>query len=82
MTRFWMFATPVVYSISLVPEKWRTLYSLNPMVSVVEGFRWAMLGKAAPDWTLMGISTGVTLLLLVGGLYFFRRMEGTFADVI
>jgi lipopolysaccharide transport system permease protein len=82
MTRFWMFATPVVYSISMVPEKWRTVYSLNPMVSVIEGFRWAMLGKAAPDWTMMGVSASVTAILLVGGLYFFRRVEGTFADVI
>jgi lipopolysaccharide transport system permease protein len=82
MTRFWMFATPIVYSISLVPEKWRTVYSLNPMVGVVEGFRWAMLGKAAPDWTCMAISTAVTLILLLGGLFFFRRTEGTFADVI
>jgi len=82
LTRFWMFATPIVYSISLVPEKWRTVYSLNPMVGVVEGFRWAMLGKAAPDWTLMAISTAVTLVLLLGALFFFRRTEGTFADVI
>jgi lipopolysaccharide transport system permease protein len=80
--RFWMFASPIVYPISLVPEQWRALYSLNPMVGVIEGFRWAMLGKAPPDWTMMGISSGVTLVLLIGGLYFFRRMEGTFADVI
>lgn len=82
LTRFWMFATPIVYSISLVPEKWRTLYSLNPMVGVVEGFRWAMLGKGAPDWNVMAVSTAVTLVLLLGGLFFFRRTEGTFADVI
>jgi len=78
----WMYATPVVYSISLVPEKWRPLYGLNPMVGVVEGFRWAMLGRSQPDWSVMGISTGVTMLLLLGGLYFFRRAEATFADVI
>jgi lipopolysaccharide transport system permease protein len=77
-----MYATPVVYSISLVPEKWRPLYGLNPMVGVVEGFRWAMLGRSQPDWSVMGISTGVTMLLLLGGLYFFRRAEATFADVI
>ena len=82
MARFWMFATPIVYSISLVPEKWRTVYSLNPMVGVVEGFRWAMLGKSAPDWNIMAVSTAVTLVLLLGGLFFFRRTEGTFADVI
>lgn len=82
LTRFWMFATPVVYSIQMVPEQWRPLYSLNPMVSVVEGFRWALLGKAPPDWTLMAISTSVTAVLFVGGLYFFRRAEATFADVI
>lgn len=82
VTRFWMFATPVVYSMSLVPEQWRTIYSLNPMVGVVEGFRWALLGKAAPDWTMMGISMSVALLLLLGGLFFFRRTEGKFADVI
>ena len=82
LSRFWMFATPIVYSISMVPEKWRTVYSLNPLVGVVEGFRWALLGKAAPDWTLMAVSTSVTLVLLLGGLFFFRRTEGTFADVI
>jgi lipopolysaccharide transport system permease protein len=82
VARMWMWVTPVLYSVSLVPERWRPLYSLNPMVGVLEGFRWAMLGKSAPDWRMMAISTGVTVILFVGGLYFFRRTEATFADVI
>ena len=82
MARMWMWLTPVVYSVSLVPEKWRPLYYLNPMVGVIEGFRWAMLGATSPDWQMMGISFVVTCLLLVSGVIFFRKSEATFADVI
>jgi len=77
-----MFMSPVVYPVSLVPERWRPLYNLNPMVGVVDGFRWAMLSKAAPNLQAIALSVGVVLLLLVGGLSYFRRMERTFADVI
>lgn len=80
--QLWMYASPVVYSINMVPERWRTLYSLNPMVGVIEGFRWALLGKATPDFLAIGMGTGVVVLLLLGGLLYFKWMERTFADVI
>ncbi len=82
LVQFWMYASPVVYSVHSVPEKWRALYSLNPMVGVIEGFRWALLGKEHPDFAVMAVSTLAVLALLFGGLVFFRRMERTFADVI
>ncbi|MBI2061491.1 MAG: ABC transporter permease [Nitrospirae bacterium] len=82
LVQFWMFATPVVYPASLVPEKWRTLYGLNPMAGVVEGFRWALLGTPHPAGGLIAVSTAVVLAVLAGGLLYFRRMERTFADVI
>lgn len=82
LIQFWLFATPVAYPSSLVPEKWRILYGLNPMVGVVEGFRWALLGKAtAPGWSLL-VSCAVVLVLLTAGLYYFRRMEQQFADIV
>jgi lipopolysaccharide transport system permease protein len=80
LTQFWLFATPIVYPSSLIPEQWRALYGLNPMAGVVEGFRWALLGKTPPG-PLLAISAVVVILLLIGGLYYFRRMEKTFADV-
>ena len=82
MTQLWMFASPVLYPASLVPESIRFYYGLNPMAGVIEGFRWAMLGKAAPDWGMVTVSLGVVALLLVGGVMFFRRVERTFADLI
>jgi lipopolysaccharide transport system permease protein len=81
LTQFWMFLTPVAYSSSLVPEKWRLLYSLNPMTGVIEGFRWALLGKQGVGPLLL-VSTLMVLALLIGGLLYFRRMEDNFADVI
>jgi len=81
LTQFWLFATPIAYPSSLVPEQWRALYGLNPMAGVVEGFRWALLGKAPPG-PLLAVSVTVVILLLIGGLYYFRRMEKTFADVV
>jgi len=82
LTQFWMYATPIAYSSSLVPEQWRWLYSLNPMTGVVEGFRRAILGKSSLDVVSLCISAGMVILLLVGGLYYFKRMESSFADVI
>jgi lipopolysaccharide transport system permease protein len=82
LTQFWLFATPVAYPSSLVPAKWRALYGLNPMAGVVEGFRWALLAKADPPGVLLAISVSVVVLILVGGLYYFRRMEQTFADIV
>ncbi len=82
LIQFWLFATPVAYPSSLIPEQWRWLYGLNPMAGVVEGFRWALLGKTDPPGALLGVSIAVVILLLVGGLYYFRKMEQEFADVV
>jgi len=82
LTQLWLFVTPVTYPSSLVPEKWRVLYGLNPMAGVVEGFRWALLGKAQPPTLILGASTVAVVILLVGGLYYFRRMEQSFADIV
>jgi homopolymeric O-antigen transport system permease protein len=82
LIQIWLFASPVAYPVSVVPDKWRALYSLNPLAGVIEGFRWALLGRQMPDIQLITISTAVVLLLLAGGLIFFKRMENTFADVV
>jgi lipopolysaccharide transport system permease protein len=82
LTQCWMYASPVAYPISVVPEGWRALYGLNPMAGVIEGFRWALLGKESPDVGVMTMSAMAVIVLLVGGLIFFHRMEHTFADVI
>ncbi len=82
LIQLWLFATPVVYPASLVPGRFRALFGLNPMAGVVEGFRWGLLGRGHPPWALMGVSAAVALVLLVGGLYHFRRVEHGFADVI
>jgi lipopolysaccharide transport system permease protein len=82
LTQVWMFASPIAYPVSAVPEGWRLLYGLNPMVSVVEGFRWALLGKAPPDFGVMAVSALGVMVCLVLGVFFFKRMERTFADVI
>ena len=82
LTMFWMYATPIAYSSSLIPEKWRWLYSLNPMTGVVEGFRWAILGKSSLDVISLSISACMVVALLIGGLYYFKRMETSFADII
>ena len=82
LTQFWFFITPVVYPSSIVPGRWRALYGINPMAGVVEGFRWALLGKADSPGPMLAVSVGVVILILVGGLYYFRRMEATFADVV
>jgi lipopolysaccharide transport system permease protein len=82
MLQIWMYATPIVYPLSIVPAHWKWLYSLNPMVGVIEGFRWAVFGKGAPDIPSIGLSVFVIGVLLVGGLIFFKRMERSFADVI
>lgn len=82
LAQFWMYASPVAYSVTIVPEKWQWVYGINPMVGVVEGFRWAMLGKAAPNLEMIAISTAIVVLILISGLYYFKRMERTFADII
>jgi lipopolysaccharide transport system permease protein len=82
LTQFWLFATPVVYPSSLVPKPWRIFYGLNPMAGVVEGFRWALLGKSGGMGPLMLVSVLVVIVLLIGGLIYFRRVEKTFADLV
>lgn len=82
LTQFWLFATPVAYSASIVPARWRAFYGLNPMAGVVEGFRWAMLGKSEGPGALLAVSAAVVVLIFVGGLFYFRRMEAEFADVV
>ncbi len=82
LLQVWMYASPVAYPVSLVPEKWRLIYSVNPMVGVIEGFRWALLGSNAPDFTLMAVSTLAVLVILYGGLVYFKKMERIFADVV
>jgi lipopolysaccharide transport system permease protein len=66
----------------MIPAKWRMLYGLNPMVGVIEGFRWSILGTSAPDWTMITVSGLMVVLLFVGGLYYFRKTEVAFADIV
>ena len=80
LTQLWLLVTPVAYSQSVVPEEWQWLYALNPMVSVVEGFRWALLDAPPPNVETLLISSVITIIVLVTGMYYFRRMERTFAD--
>jgi len=82
LTQFWLFATPIAYPSSLLSEPWRTLYGINPMVGVVESFRWALLGAATAPGPIVLVSSLASLALLVSGLFYFRRMEKTFADVV
>ena len=82
LTLFWMYATPVAYSAALIPEQWQLLYSLNPMVGVVEGFRWALLGTGKFPESLLLVTAVMVFFLLFGGLIYFKRMEDHFADVI
>jgi lipopolysaccharide transport system permease protein len=81
LVQFWLFVTPVAYTATLVPERWRPLYALNPMTGVVEGFRWALLGRRDAPGAMLIVSVASVLLLLIGGLFYFRRMERRFADV-
>ena len=78
----WLFLTPVAYPSSLIDQPWRTLYAINPTVGVVEGVRWAVLGADTAPGPLVAVSTAAALLILAGGLYYFRQVEGTFADVV
>ncbi|HUT14816.1 MAG TPA: ABC transporter permease [Anaerolineae bacterium] len=82
LTQFWLFATPIAYSSSLLPQPWRTLYGLNPMVGVVEGFRWALLGTETAPGPVIIVSALVAVGLMVSGAFYFRRVEKTFADVV
>jgi len=82
LVQFWMFASPVVYPSSLVPEKWRLLYGLNPMAGVIEGFRWALTGHGQPPGILLVASSAAVILLVLSGLVYYHAVEGTMADVV
>jgi lipopolysaccharide transport system permease protein len=82
LIQLWLFATPIAYPTSLLHGFWRTVYGLNPMVGVVEGFRWALLGTRTDLGPSVAVSAAVSLLILVGGMFYFRRMEKTFADLV
>jgi lipopolysaccharide transport system permease protein len=82
LTQCWMFATPIAYPSSLLPEPWKTVYGLNPMAGVIEGFRWALLGTQTAPGAMLWVSAAVAAGILVSGAYYFRRMERTFADTV
>jgi lipopolysaccharide transport system permease protein len=82
LTQFWMFATPIAYPSSLLHEPWRAVYGLNPMVGVVEGFRWALIGTDTAPGPMIVASSFMAVIILIGGAFYFRRMEKTFADVV
>jgi lipopolysaccharide transport system permease protein len=83
LTQFWLFITPIAYPASMIPERWKLLYALNPMTGVVDGFRWALLGNqpSAPT-TMLAVSSLIAVGVLVSGLFYFRRMERQFADMV
>lgn len=82
VTQIWLFATPIAYPSSMLPEPWRTVYGLNPMAGVVEGFRWALLGTNTAPGPIIAVSTSAAIVILVTGAFYFRRMERTFADIV
>ena len=82
LVQAWMFASPIAYPSSLLSEPWRTIYGLNPMVGVVEGFRWALLGTNTAPGPIIAVSSLAALVILISGAFYFRRMEKTFADVV
>jgi lipopolysaccharide transport system permease protein len=82
LTQVWFFMTPITYSTSMIPDRAQLLYALNPMVGVVEGFRWALLGTGTSPGPLLAVSTTIAILVLISGLFYFRRMERTFADMV
>jgi homopolymeric O-antigen transport system permease protein len=82
LIQIWMYASPVVYPTTMVPDRWRLLYGINPMVTVIDGFRWCLLGTSAPDATLALVSSAATLTTLASGFVYFKATERTFADVI
>ena len=82
LVQLWMFVSPVIYPISMVPQKYQWLLALNPMGGVIEAYRASLLGHMPINWFLLGLSTVIIIILFLSGLYYFRRMEKTFADVI
>jgi lipopolysaccharide transport system permease protein len=82
LTQFWMFASPIAYPSTIIPAEWQTLYALNPMVGVIEGFRWALLGNGQAPGPMLLVSTIVIIVLFLTGLWYFRKTESTFADIV
>ena len=82
LIQLWMFVSPVIYPVSMVPEKYQWVLALNPMGGVIKAYRASLLGHQSIDWFLLGISTGIIIILFTSGMYYFRRMEKTFADVV
>ena len=82
LTQFWLFVTPIAYPSSMIPEKWQLLYAINPMTGVVEGFRWALLGTETAPGSMLIVSATIAVTILITGLFYFRRMERTFADTV
>ena len=82
VVQMWMYASPVVYPLSVIPERWQAVYSINPLVAVIEGFRWSLLGTPRPGFGLIARGAAVVMLLLAGGLLYFKRMEKSLADVV
>jgi lipopolysaccharide transport system permease protein len=82
LTQAWLFVTPIAYSSSLLAEPWRTVYGLNPLAGVVEGFRWALLGSGTAPGPMLIVSSLVALAVFVSGAFYFRRVEQSFADVL
>jgi lipopolysaccharide transport system permease protein len=82
LVQFWLFATPIAYPSTLLPQPWRTVFGLNPMVGVVEGFRWSLVGSATRPGPMIAVSSTAALIILLSGAYYFRRMEKSFADVV
>jgi lipopolysaccharide transport system permease protein len=82
LTQVWMFASPIVYPVNMIPQEWQGLYNINPMVGVIGGFRWALLGTPAPDPALLVLNVLTIAVFLLLGMAYFNRMANTFADVI
>jgi len=82
LTQFWMYLTPVAYPSSMIPSEWQVIYALNPMTGVVEGFRWALLGTGQPPGMMTLVSSITAVVLLISGMFYFRRMERLFADMV
>ncbi len=82
LVQFWLFATPIAYPSSLLPARWRVLYAVNPMTGVVEGFRWSLLGTSTAPGVMVAVSAVTAMVVLVGGAFYFRRVERTFADLV
>jgi lipopolysaccharide transport system permease protein len=82
LVQIWLYATPIAYPSSMLSPKWRTLYGINPMVGVVEGFRWALIGGKTAPGPMFAISAAAAVVMLITGAYWFRRLEKTFADIL